>query len=144
MAGYKDIQHNVGSDHGRIWCSYFTRLTTSRGEVCRVDMASLKPGMLYTRSSIPYTYTTFLQTCYRKAQRFYCVYVPVTCVSSSDTIHACQPLLKLRRELIRKPFPILLTHLVFETMEDLKQTPVPVQMGNIKYVSLRKLQYTTT
>jgi hypothetical protein len=66
----------------------------------------------------------------------------VTCVSSSDTIHACQTLLELRRELIRKPFPILLTHLVFETMEDLKQTPI-VEMENTRSVGLRKLQYPT-
>jgi hypothetical protein len=47
-----------------------------------------------------------------------------TCVSSSDTIHACKPFLKLRGELVRKPFPVLLTHLVLETMENLKQTPI--------------------
>jgi hypothetical protein len=67
----------------------------------------------------------------------------VTCVCSSDTIHACKPLLKLRGELVREPFPVLLTHLVLETKENLKQTPITAATGNITSASLRKLPYTT-
>jgi hypothetical protein len=67
---------------------------------------------------------------------------PFTCVCSSDTIHACKPLLKLRGELVREPFPVLLTHLVLETMQNLKQTPITAANGNITSASLRKLHPT--
>jgi hypothetical protein len=67
----------------------------------------------------------------------------VTCVSSSDAIHACKPLLKLRGELVREPFPVLLTYLVLKAMEDLKQTPITAANGNITSANLRKIPHTT-
>jgi hypothetical protein len=45
----------------------------------------------------------------------------------------------LRGELVREPFPVLLTHLVLETMENLKQTTITAANGNITSASLRKL-----
>jgi hypothetical protein len=63
----------------------------------------------------------------------------VTCVRSSDTIHACKPLLKLRGELVREPFPVLVTHLVLKTMENLKQTPTTAANGNIMSAKPQKI-----